>query len=56
MVEFNFYLSDENADRLFTIKKLQGYNDMTGNDFAKMLLERELERLRIEREGSNENF
>lgn len=43
--EFNFYLSDEDTDRLFVIKKLQGLDDLTGNDFAEKLLSRELYKL-----------
>lgn len=45
MVEFSFYLSQEDTDRLFAIKKLQGLDDLTGNEFARRLLERELYRL-----------
>lgn len=45
MTEFSFYLSAQDTDRLFAIKQLQGRSDMTGNDFARELLERELYRL-----------
>ncbi|WP_373133001.1 hypothetical protein [Clostridium sp. M62/1] len=45
MTEFNFYLSDNDTERLFAIKKLQGRDDMTGNDFARELLESALYRL-----------
>lgn len=46
MTKFEFYLLDEDTERLFEIKnKLQHKNDMTGNDFAKELLEKELHRL-----------
>ena len=45
MTEFNFYLSDNDTERLFAIKKLQGRDDMTGNDFARDLLESALYRL-----------
>ncbi len=45
MTEFNFYLSSEDTDRIFAIKKLQGRNDLTGNEFARLLLEDELYRL-----------
>lgn len=45
MTEFNFYLSSEDTDRVFAIKKLQGRNDLTGNEFARLLLEDELYRL-----------
>lgn len=45
MTEFSFYLSSQDTERLFAIKQLQGRSDMTGNDFARELLERELYRL-----------
>lgn len=45
MREFSFYLSEEDTDRLFAIKDLQGRSDLTGNDFARQLLEGELYRL-----------
>lgn len=46
MVKYEFWLLDEDSDRLFEVKnKQRKLNDMTGNDFAKMLLERELHRL-----------
>lgn len=45
MTEFNFYLSDNDTERLFAIKKLQGRDNMTGNDFARELLESALYRL-----------
>lgn len=45
MTEFNFYLSSEDTDRVFAIKKLQGRDDLTGNEFARLLLEDELYRL-----------
>ena len=45
MTEFSFYLSDEDTERLFAIKELQGRGDLTGNDFAMQLLEGELYRL-----------
>ena len=45
MTEFNFYLSSEDTDRVFAIKKLQGRDDLTGNEFARLLLENELYRL-----------
>ena len=44
MTEFNFYLSDNDTERLFAIKKLQGRDNMTGNDFARELLESALYR------------
>ena len=45
MTEFSFYLSSEDTDRLFAIKDLQGRRDLTGNEFARQLLEDELWRL-----------
>ena len=45
MAEFNFFLSMDDTDRVFAIKKMQGYNDMTGNEFAEKLLEGLLHRL-----------
>ena len=42
MTEFSFYLSDADTERLFAIKELQGRDDLTGNEFARLLLENEL--------------
>lgn len=42
MTEFRFYLSEEDAARLFAVKKLQGKDGLTGNEFARQLLELEL--------------
>ena len=39
MAEFNFNLSNEDTERLFAIKKLQGKDNLTGNEFARQLLE-----------------
>lgn len=39
MVKLEFYISDNNMDRLWAIKEKQGKNDLTGNEFAKELLE-----------------
>lgn len=44
-MEMNFNISRANAERLFAIKKLLGKDNLTGNDFAAELLEKELERL-----------
>lgn len=49
MVEFEFYLSDEDYDRLYAVMKVQGKEDMSGNDFAAELLHREIRRLHPER-------
>jgi hypothetical protein len=43
--KFEFYLSDEDTDRLFAAKEDQGRNDLTGNQYAKELLEGVLYRL-----------
>lgn len=45
MTEFSFYLSEADTERLFAIKELQGRDDLTGNEFARLLLENELYRL-----------
>ena len=45
MTEFNFSLYGTDVDRLFAIKELQGADDLTGNEFARLLLEGELHRL-----------
>lgn len=45
MAELNFYVSQATINRLFAIKKLQGKDNMTGNEFAAELLENELYRL-----------
>lgn len=39
MTEFSFYLSETDTERLFVIKDLQGRDDLTGNDFARLLLQ-----------------
>lgn len=45
MPMFEFWLGDAYTDRLFSIKKTQGRNDLSCNDFARELLEKELYRL-----------
>lgn len=45
MTEFSFYLSEEDTERVFAVKDLQGYKSMTANEFARQLLEQELYRL-----------
>ena len=45
MTEITFYLADADVERLFAIKELQGEKDLTGNEFARTLLEKELYRL-----------
>lgn len=43
--KFEFYLSDDDAERLFAVKEDKGKSELTGNEFAKELLIRELHRL-----------
>lgn len=38
-VKLEFCISEENMERLWAIKEAQGKNDLTGNEFAKELLE-----------------
>ncbi len=45
MARFSFDLTNLDTARLFAIKEIQGENDVTGNEFARKLLERELHRL-----------
>lgn len=45
MTKFEIYLSFEDTERLFEIKRQQGKHDLNGNDFAKELLQQELYRL-----------
>lgn len=42
MTEFSFTLSDEYTDRLFAVKQLQGQGELTGNQYARRLLEQAL--------------
>lgn len=44
-VKFEFCLSDDDTERLFAVKEEKGKNELTGNEYAKELLERELHRL-----------
>lgn len=39
MTKFEFYLSDSMADKLFDCKEREGKDNMTGNDYARELLE-----------------
>lgn len=39
MVKLEFYLSDADMDRLWAIKEKQGKDNLTGNEFAKEILE-----------------
>ena len=56
-VKFEFYLSDNDYERLCSIKGSKGKSDMTGNEFAKELLEINLHRLHpgIVRYDENDN-
>jgi len=45
MPKVEFYISFEDLNRLFAIKRKQGKNDLTGNEFARELFEKELHRL-----------
>lgn len=44
-VKFEFYLSDDDTERLFAIKEDKGKDNLTGNDFAKELLQNTLHNL-----------
>lgn len=48
-VKFEFYLSDDDTERLFAIKEDNGKDNLTGNEFAKELLEAKLYRLHPKR-------
>lgn len=45
MVKFEFWLGDNDYDRLYAIKKIQGEDDLSGNEFAEKLVTAELHRL-----------
>ena len=55
MVKFEFYLNNDDFDRLYAIKRENGKNDLTGNDFAKELLVKELHKLHPRRVEFDEN-
>ena len=44
-VKVEFYLSDNDVDRLFAIKEDQGKKSLSGNEFARELVETSLHRL-----------
>lgn len=48
MAKFEFDLSYEDTQRVFALKKDAGMNDMTGNEYAKYLLQRTLHQLHPE--------
>ena len=41
-VKIEFYLSDNDADRLFALKEDSGKQNLTGNEYARELLESSL--------------
>lgn len=45
MVKLEFYLSDDDMDRLWAIKESRQKENLSGNEFAKELLQAELYRL-----------
>lgn len=55
MPQFEFWLSSEDTDRLFSIKSAKGKDSLTGNEFARELLERELHRLHPRKPKYDEN-
>lgn len=44
MTEFTIILSDRDTDLLFTLKQRAGLDDLTGNEFARQILEAEIHR------------
>lgn len=48
MPDFNFWLSNEYTDRLFALKEEEGRDDLTGNEYARELLEKYLRTLHPE--------
>ncbi|UWI19423.1 MAG: hypothetical protein [Bacteriophage sp.] len=48
MTEFGFYLSTEDTERLFALKEEAGATHLTGNEYARQLLEATLYRLHPE--------
>ena len=47
MVKFEFYLSYDDADRLFDLKEAVGEDDLTANEFAEKLLKEAMDELEI---------
>ena len=56
MTEFTVLLSNSDTDLLFYLKQKQGFDDMTGNQFAERLLEETLHRLKRESENDRQNW
>lgn len=54
MVKFEFYLTDDDFDRMSVIKKRAGKETLTFNEFAKELLHKELYRLQPTRPTDEE--
>lgn len=52
--KFEFYLSDDDTERLFAIKENKGKDELTGNEFAKEILSKELYRLHPNRVKYND--
>lgn len=46
--KFEFYLSEEDTERLFAIKEDKGKENLTGNEYAKELLVKTLHQLHPE--------
>ena len=44
MTEFTFLLSDRDTDLLYSLKQKRGLDDLTGNEFARQILEAEIHR------------
>ena len=44
MTEFTIMLSDRDTDLLITLKQRAGLDDLTGNEFARQILEAEIHR------------
>lgn len=54
MVKFEFYLGEEYFDRMTVAKKKAGKDDLTFNEYAKELLQKELYRLQPSRPTEEE--
>lgn len=54
MVKFEFYLGEEYFDRMAVAKKKAGKEELTYNEFAKELLQKELYRLQPTRPTEEE--
>ena len=47
--KFDFYLSEEDTERLFALKEEEGKDQLTGNEYAKELLHNSLYKMHPER-------